>query len=238
LDAFWKGDFSALLPMGIQLRDPLTTGRPNIPGNRLDQYLGGSLINKSVQTLQPYFGSPNQPGVGNNSVHLVNRDTIADQYTARADQMITQNETIGLRYTKSNTGGFIPNILGSPGVGRTEPLDSINGSGSWTAVLTPRTVSEFRAGANKYSDVTSYSAGSLPTALSLGLQGLHLGRCDHPTDAADLFLRAGRSHQLEIRRHRHVRRSSAFHDPEYLYAFGDSDSHEGQAQLYFEAGCP
>jgi hypothetical protein len=42
-------------------------------------------------------------------------------------------------------------------------------------VLTPRTVSEFRAGANKYSDVTSYSAGSLPTALSLGLQGFTSG---------------------------------------------------------------
>ena len=174
LDPFWKGDFSALLP-AIQLRDPLTTGRPNIPGNRLDQYLGGGRINKTVQTLQPYFGSPNQGGVGNNSVHLVNRDTIANQYTARADQTITQNETIGLRYTKSHTGGFIPNILGSPGVGRTEPLDNINGSGSWTAVLTPRTVSEFRMGANKYSDVTSYSAGNLPTAASLGLQGFSSG---------------------------------------------------------------
>ena len=174
LDAFWKGDFSALLP-SIQLRDPLTTGRPNIPGNRLDQYLGGARINKTVQTLQPYFGSPTQAGVGNNSVHLVNRDTIANQYTARADQMITQNETIGLRYTKSHTGGFIPNILGSPGVGRTEPLDNINGSASWTAVLTPRTVSEFRLGANKYSDVTSYAAGTLPTAQSLGLQGFASG---------------------------------------------------------------
>jgi hypothetical protein len=30
LDAMWKGDFSALLPLGIQLRDPLVSGRPNI----------------------------------------------------------------------------------------------------------------------------------------------------------------------------------------------------------------
>ena len=57
LDAMWHGDFSALLP-GIQLRDPLVTGRPNIPGNRLDQYLGGVRINKRALALQPYFGSP------------------------------------------------------------------------------------------------------------------------------------------------------------------------------------
>src|SRR5581483_4651538 len=67
LDAMWKGDFSALLP-SIQLRDPLASGRPNIPGNRIDQYLGGARINKLAVQLQPFYGSPTQAGIGNNQV--------------------------------------------------------------------------------------------------------------------------------------------------------------------------
>jgi hypothetical protein len=171
LDAFWKGDFSALLPLGVQLRDPLVSGRPNIPGNRLDQYLGGARISKTAQALEPYFGSPNQPGTGNNLVSNVEQDTVANQFTIRADQSLAHSGNLAVRFTKTHSGGFIPNILGSPGVGRTEPLDSSNGSAAWTAVLTPRTVNEARIGAMKFGDVTSYSAGNLPTAVSLGLQG-------------------------------------------------------------------
>jgi hypothetical protein len=171
LDAFWTGDFSALLAQGIQLRDPLVTGRPNIPGDRLDQYLGGARISKTAQTLKPYYGSPTQSGTGNNQVANIDQDTSANQYTIRGDQMLPHNQTLGVRYTQSHTGGFIPNLLGTPGVGRTEPLDNENGTASWTAVLTPKTVSEFKIGAMKYGDVTSYQAGSLPTAASLGIAG-------------------------------------------------------------------
>ncbi len=171
LDAFWKGDFSALLPLGVQLRDPLVTGRPNIPGNRLDQYLGGVRINKTALALQPYFPSPNLPGIGNNSATPAERATVANQFTLRGDQIVSNKHTVGARFTKSHSEGFIPNILGSPGVGRNEPFDNSNGSASWTAVINARTVSEFRAGANKYGDVTSYFVGNQPTALSLGLQG-------------------------------------------------------------------
>ena len=53
----------------------------------------------------------------------------------------------------------------------TEPLENANGAASWTAVLTPRTVSELKLGAMKFGDVASYPAGSLPTAASLGIQG-------------------------------------------------------------------
>jgi hypothetical protein len=170
LDAMWKGDFSALLP-SIQLRDPLTTGRPNIPGNRLDQYLGGARISPLAQKFQAFYGSPTLPGIGNNQVTNVNRDTSANQYTIRGDQNLPHNQNIGARYTQSHTGGFIPNLLGTPGVGREEPLDNQNATLSYTAVLTPRTVSELKLGAMKFGDVVSYSTGSLPTAASLGIQG-------------------------------------------------------------------
>jgi Carboxypeptidase regulatory-like domain/TonB-dependent Receptor Plug Domain len=175
LDAMWKGDFSALIPMGIQLRDPLATGRPNIPGNRLDQYLGGARISKTAQALQPYFGSSNLPGIGNNASRQVQQDTSANQFTIRGDQMLPRDQNLSLRYTKSHSGGFIPNLLGSPGVGRTEPLDSINGSAAWTAVVTPRIVNELRLGGMKFGDVTSYTTGGLPSAQSLDLQGFSSG---------------------------------------------------------------
>ena len=171
LDAMWSGDFSALLPLGIQLRDPLVSGRPNVPGNRLDQYLGGSRINSTALKLRPYFGSPTLPGIGNNQVKTVNQDTTANQYTIRGDQILPHNQNLGIRYTHSLTGGFIPNLLGSPGVGRTEPLENANGTLSWTAVVTPNTVNELRIGAMKFGDVTSYDAGGLPTASSLGIRG-------------------------------------------------------------------
>ena len=170
LDAMWRGDFSALLP-SIQLRDPLVSGRPNIPGNRLDQYLGGARISKAALAMTPFFGSPTQPGTGNNQVTNVDQDSNANQYTIRLDQVLPRSENLGFRYTHSLTGGFIPNLLGSPGVGRSEPLDNANGTLAWTAVLTPRTVSELHLGAMKFGDVTSYTAGALPTAVSLGLQG-------------------------------------------------------------------
>ncbi len=171
LDAMWHGDFSALIPLGIQLRDPLISGRPNIPNDRLDQYLGGVRINKLAQALQPYFGSATLPGIGNNQVTNVDQDTNADQFTIRGDQVLPHNENLSLRYTQSSTGGFIPNLLGSPGVGRTEPLTNENGTASWTAILSPNMVSELKLGAMKFGDVTSYTAGSLPTAASLGIQG-------------------------------------------------------------------
>jgi hypothetical protein len=171
LDAMWSGDFSALLPLGIQLRDPLVSGRPNIPGNRLDQYLGGARISKTAVALRPYFGSPTQSGIGNNQVTNVDQDTSANQFTVRGDQILPHGQNVGARYTQTRTGGFIPNFLGSPGVGREEPLENKNGSLSWTGALTPKTVAEVRIGAAKFGDITSYTAGSLPTAASLGIAG-------------------------------------------------------------------
>ena len=170
LDAMWSGDFSALLP-GIQLRDPLISGRPNIPGNRLDQYLGGARIGKTAVALRPYFGSPTQPGTGNNQVANVDQANSANQFTVRGDQMLPQHQNLGVRYTQSHSGGFLPNFLGTPGVGRTEPLDNENGTLVWTAALGTRTVSELHLGAMKYGDVTSYTAGDMPTAVSLGIAG-------------------------------------------------------------------
>jgi len=170
-DAFWKGDFSSLLSRKIQLRDPFITGRPNIPGNRLDLYKGGSLITKTSQALRAFFPNPNLSGIANNLVQFPSETSNMDQFTARIDQMLPHNQVLMGRFSYVNTGGFSPNLLGTPGVGMSEPVDSRNGQITWTAPIRSNIVNELRLGGMNYSDIVTYAPGNLPTVDSLGMQG-------------------------------------------------------------------
>jgi hypothetical protein len=173
--AFWSGDFSTLLARGIQLRDPFTTGRPNITGNRLDLYKNGALIDPKAQALRAFFPDPNQMGNASNSIQFPSETVTADQFTARVDQNLPKHELLSVRYIFSNTGGFQPNFLGHGGVGLTEPMDSRNGSVTWTVPIGGNQVNELRFAGMNYSDIASYTAGNAPTVTSLGLQGFELG---------------------------------------------------------------
>lgn len=173
-DAFWKGDFSALLERKIQLKDPLDPARPNIPGNRLDQYLGGSRINKTALKLRPFWGSPNKPGMANNLVQFANDTSNSDQFTIRVDHTLPRNHSLAGRYTQAKTTGVTPSILGN-GTGLYAPTDNYNTSAAWTAPVSARTVSELRFGYAKFSQLTTYNDGGLPTIASLGLKGFEKG---------------------------------------------------------------
>jgi outer membrane receptor protein involved in Fe transport len=94
-----------------------------------------------------------------------------DQFTARVDQMLPHSQSLTARFSDVNTGGFQPNLLGTPGVGMSEPLDSRNGQVTWTAPIRNNIVNELRLGGMNYSDIVTYSPGSLPTVSSLGMQG-------------------------------------------------------------------
>ncbi len=170
LEAFWKGDFSTLLDRRIQLRDPLETGRPPIPGNRLDQYLGGARISRTAQKLQPFWGTPNRPGLANNLEQSPEELSNTDQFTVRADQQLARNQSLGGRYTQSDASGFTPSLLGNRS-GLRSPVNTRNLSALWNAPLSPRSVNEFRLGYAKYSLITTYDDGGLPTSISLGLKG-------------------------------------------------------------------
>lgn len=135
LPAYWTGDLSALLARKIQLKDPFTAGRPDIPGNRLDLYKGGSLIDPKAQQLRAFFPDPNQSATTSNSVQFPSETVTADQFAVRLDQNLPKNQLLSVRYIYSNTGGFQPDFLGHAGVGLTEPKDSRNGVVTWTAPI-------------------------------------------------------------------------------------------------------
>lgn len=170
MDQFWKGDFSSLLARNIQLRDPFTTGRPAIPGNRLDQYQGGRLISPTAQKLQPFWGSPNQPGLNNNSIRNVQETTDTHQYTGRGDLNLPRGNTLGMRFTASTMANIAPNLIGN-GSGLDRPTDNANGSLNLTTTIRPTLVNDFRFGGAWYFAPTYYLEGGLPTVDTLGMAG-------------------------------------------------------------------
>jgi Carboxypeptidase regulatory-like domain len=169
-DDFWKGDFSSLLPR-VQLRDPMAPGRPVIPGNRLDQYLGGSRIDPIALKLRPLFAKATLPGLVNNSAVAVDALSNNDQVTMRIDHLLPRNQSLSARFTYSNARGYTPGIMGLPDLGYLNPSRGINGMLGWTSTLGARTVSEFRLGVSSFSRHYEYVVGNYPTAQSAGMLG-------------------------------------------------------------------
>jgi hypothetical protein len=170
LDAFWKGDFSSLLARGVQLKDPIATGRPNIPGNRLDEYLGGARISAAAQKLQPFWGSPNVPGLTNNSVRNADASSTIHQFTTRFDQQLPHNQSLALRLTHSIQDAFTSNLIGN-GSGLLRPTSNWNGSVTWIGSFSAHVVNELRFSVADMDSVTRYFNANLPTSVSLGIQG-------------------------------------------------------------------
>ena len=188
-DAFWSGDFSYLLSSAycptdptkcVQLRDPFTTGRPNIPGNRLDLYKNGALISQTALALRSYYAAPNKNGLAGNLVLFPDETSTTDQFTVRLDRMLPKSQSISGRLTYANGGGYLPNALATPGVGMTEPQDSRNAYVTWTAPIGSSAVNELRVGAMNYSDIVTYTSGDAPTVDSLGLIGFDQGNSGIP----------------------------------------------------------
>ncbi len=169
-DEFWRGDFSLLAARKIQLTDPLA-GRQPFAGSRIP----ASRLESSALALRPFFGSPTSGGLANNALTFPEQTDNGDQFTIRGDQILPRNQSLAVRYTHSNTGGFVPNLLGTAGVGRSEPLDSRNGSVTWTAPFGARMVNELRLGAMNFSDIVTYFNGSMPGLDQLGWRGFEPG---------------------------------------------------------------
>src|SRR2546423_3705678 len=109
------GDFGELLTdpyvlsffhHGVQLYDPRQPAgsRTAIPGNRLDQYLGGSRIDPAGRNILQFFPLPNRTGPNGSTVfqnYLSQgiRPTNMNQYMTKLDFVVSQKQRISGSYS-------------------------------------------------------------------------------------------------------------------------------------------
>jgi len=117
-----QGNFSELLsdpavlrqfgPNGVQIYDPTQPGdtRTAIPGNRLDTYQGGRLIDPVGIGIAQFFPEPNLPGVFDNYLASSTVPNTMNNYVTRVDQVINDKQHLSVSYSyrklDSIKGGF------------------------------------------------------------------------------------------------------------------------------------
>jgi hypothetical protein len=115
------GDFSELLtdpevrrqfPGGVQIYDPTQPPgtRVAIPGNRLDQYRGGAVIDPVGRAILQRFPEPTGSGVFRNYTATTTVPTNMNNYIGKVDQVISDQQRFSVSYShrKLDTikGGF------------------------------------------------------------------------------------------------------------------------------------
>lgn len=185
-----QGDFSELLTdpyvLGffggpVQIYDPAQPAgqRTAIPGNRLDQYLGGARISRIGQNFANLFPLPNQTGPNGSTVFRNYRATTTagsrtNYYVTKLTQNLTDRQALNFSYTfrelPSTKGGFprFPEPFVAQGVwDQTFKSYYARLQHDWT--LTPTVINHFNAGFSR-SDVTNrnFTAG-VGKASDLGL---------------------------------------------------------------------
>jgi hypothetical protein len=133
--------------------------------------MGSARISKIAQGMQPFWGSPNLPGLTNNSVINASSSTNIHQFTTRVDQVLPRNQQFSARLSHSRRDASAPDLIGASGAGLLTPINNWNGSLSWTAPWTPQLFNEARFAVSDYNSVTLYNNGNLPTVESLGMSG-------------------------------------------------------------------
>jgi hypothetical protein len=165
LDAFWKGDFSALLARKISVKDPLNG--TVFPGN----VIPASRLSPIALALHPYWSSPTLPGYNNNFIANGSTGNHADQFTTRADQTLPRGQNLSLRFTQANSTAASPSLMGNASGINTIGL-SDNAGLNWSSVPTPTLINEFRMGYTDYHVLTSYLPRGLPTGSQVGIAGV------------------------------------------------------------------
>ncbi len=109
-EAMRNGDFSALLPLGIQLYDPLSAQRVGarvvrqpFTGNIIPQ----NRINPIAREILKYYPLPNQTGTANNGLqnNYINSNPRTDDFysiSTRVDHRLTDKQQMFVRYTRND----------------------------------------------------------------------------------------------------------------------------------------
>jgi hypothetical protein len=132
----------------------------------------GTPTYKVAQVLQAYFPTPNG-SFQNGASNYVNNGTFTDnynQYVVRADQTLSQKQTLYERFINYDASQFTP--AAQIGTGTSNPLVSRNAVIGHTFLITPNVVNEARIG---YNRVYAYQIGVplIPGSNFSSLEGLN-----------------------------------------------------------------
>ncbi|HEX5705899.1 MAG TPA: TonB-dependent receptor [Pyrinomonadaceae bacterium] len=108
--AMRRGDFSELLTdptvlafFGgpVEIYDPTQDPavRAVIPGNRLDLYLGGAVLDPAGLALANFFPLPNRPGVFRNYLATSTSPTKMDNYVGKTDFILSDKQRLSVSYS-------------------------------------------------------------------------------------------------------------------------------------------
>ena len=158
------GDFSALLPLGIQLYDPLTAvavgdriARTPFPNNIIPE----ARISPVARAYLQFYPLPNQQGDAQGRNNFISANPRTDTFNSEAlrlDFNFNQRHTAFFRYTRNNRREARGNWTGlAGGIRPTGTLLFRNNNGATydhIFALSPRTIFNFRAGFTHFDSPT------------------------------------------------------------------------------------
>ena len=188
--AFRTGDFSALLPSGILIKDPLTGhnfGKNQIPGDRIDP---------NAKSFLSFTPAPNRSsdvlGANNFLTNNFSTSTTEDQYVARVDYNPSSGDTVSVRYMYDQL--TTPNE--PPLFGNDENINTARGQNlvmSWTRAFSPRFLSNVLIGWNRFFEHQVFGTTNDPKYnIACGLMHLPMVACD-PVNYGPPDIQAGYS---------------------------------------------
>ncbi len=170
------GDFSSLLgaPRPIQILDP--SGRRPFPDNRIPvgriDRVGGA-----IARLYPVPNDPSDPV--RNFVSSPSQPQDADQYSARVDHLFSSRGSLMFRYSINQDDQIeaFDSLVGTigtnlPGFGRIDGQRTQSISLTYTRILSPRAVNEFRFGYNRLRQTRFPESRGRDMVGVLGLGGI------------------------------------------------------------------
>ncbi|HWT02058.1 MAG TPA: carboxypeptidase-like regulatory domain-containing protein, partial [Pyrinomonadaceae bacterium] len=173
-----RGDFSALLPLGIRIYDPQTAVRVGarvertpFPGN----VIPGARISDVARAYLQYYPLPNQPGDAQGRNNFISANLRTDTFnseTLRLDFAFDQRHASFFRYTRNNRLEERGNWTGV--VNGVRPAGTLlyrnNNAATYDHVYTasPRTVFNVRAGFSHFDSPTLRASEGFFSPASLG----------------------------------------------------------------------
>ncbi|HZS49521.1 MAG TPA: TonB-dependent receptor [Bryobacterales bacterium] len=134
------------------VRDPFINNQ--IPLSRFDPVAARMLANTSFIPLPNTSGSTGGNGNPSNNFQDGRSTTSSfDQFSARIDHQFSPNDTIFGRFSFQDSNGYAPNTF--PGFGQQDNQRQINVTSSYTKVLSPTMVNEFRFGYQGWFQLTA-----------------------------------------------------------------------------------